>query len=138
MGEQVLDGDETLGRDESLCGLELDALEGGHVFLDRVVQLHFAFFDEHHHGHRGHRLRHRGDPEHRVLAHRPLLRDVRQAKGFDGDQSVGTDDRGDGAGDDIVFHEMLQRERGHRVLIIRHRLLFLAAGQEEEAKGKAQ
>jgi hypothetical protein len=33
---------------------------------------------------------------------------------------------------------MLQRERGHGVLVIGHRLLLLATRQEQEAKGKAQ
>jgi hypothetical protein len=68
---------EPVGPGGAVEGLEdLQAREGGQVFLDGIVEPEPALLDELHRGGRGDRLGHRRDAEQRICRQRPAGRDI--------------------------------------------------------------
>ena len=77
----------------------LGILELGHELGDRVVQADLSLFDEHHDGYGGNRLGHRSQAEDRVLGHRSLGFDIRQALSLKVRDSALAGNQRNGAGD---------------------------------------
>ena len=87
VGQQVTQRDRPLGRPELGLALGIEALqhlrgaELHHDVADRLVETELALLDHLHGSDRGHRLGHRGDPEHRVRRHRCTAHEVALAEG---------------------------------------------------------
>jgi hypothetical protein len=128
VGQQVADGHGAarLGG----AGLRRQRLgaESRQEFGDGVVEPQLAFFDEHQHAHGRDRLGHRGDPEHRVAAHRPLAGDVRQSEGLQRDRAAGRHDQGHRPGELAAVLQFLQG-------IAEDRILFMQVGSRAGVRG---
>ena len=88
-------GDGQVGR---LAGRRLKIGKGGNVLCDRVRDVELAFILQHQNGDCRDRLRHRGDPEHRIWAHRRFRGKVSQPHRFEVHHLVFGDDDSDRAG----------------------------------------
>ena len=104
MTQQILDDHRALLRFKRQPGLpacrirrlgaDHDVLELGKILRDRGGEIELAPIDQHHGGHAGDRLGHRGDPEDRIALQRDGLCAVAKADGLQiGDLAVPRDGR---------------------------------------------
>jgi hypothetical protein len=113
MGEQVVNRDRALGSHDLVMALgrglnDLHIIEFGNEFGDGVVQSEMSFFVQHHNGHAGYRLSHRGDTKDGVGLHGNLVFAILPASGVQPSHFAVSGDESDSSGDPILLDELLQ------------------------------
>ena len=103
--QQVSDGHGPLGRPRFVsCILliefrnDLQVVKPGQVFRHRIIEAEFALFEQHHDGHRGHRLGHRRDRKDGIHGHGDIVGDSELARCAFVQYVIAADNEGDDAG----------------------------------------
>ena len=109
MAHHLTNGDRVLRRvQDAIRILDLLALELRQIFFHRIIQVHLAFINEHHQGRTRERLAHRGNPKHRIFAHRGFVGQTRVARRLKVEHFILACDQRNHTWSNVLVHQRLQ------------------------------